>query len=164
VTKPIINTEVEYKLVKEALQQDLDDKNNKITKLENANLELINKVNDLMAKNLDLHEKKLESQKSQRIENEKEQAVPNMDSLMSFQRNQHMVKQKFKKYPEYDNKDIFRVNEYDSNKMNRENDYISNHFVSKSDNILKPRNYQNIRADKKKLNEYMADNNLSKRI
>jgi len=161
VTKPIINTEVEYKLVKEALQQDLDDKNNKITKLESANLELINKVNDLMAKNLDLHEKKLESQKSQRQENEKEQTVPNMDSLMSFQRNQQMVKKKFKKYPEYDNQDIFRINEYDPNKMNRENDYISNHFVSKSDNILKPRNYQNIRADKKKLNEYMAENNLS---
>ena len=36
------------------MQQDLEDRNDKIFKLENANLSLLNKVNNLMAKNVEI--------------------------------------------------------------------------------------------------------------
>ena len=57
VTKPIINTNIEYKLVQQALQQDLEDKTKKINRLENANIELMNKMNNLISNNNDFDNK-----------------------------------------------------------------------------------------------------------
>lgn len=64
VTKPIINTEKEHRLVKEALQQDLEDKDQKINKLEIKNIELNNKVNSLLANNLKLQEHQTQNEQT----------------------------------------------------------------------------------------------------
>jgi hypothetical protein len=138
VTRPIINTEVEYKLVKEALQQDLEDKNEKINKLESANNELRNKVNNLMAANINLHEKNSVKDKHSQDTDLHLHPQAHLNSLVSFQRNQQMVRRKYRDNKEFGTKDIFKVEEFETgNSGVRHPDSVFDQYASEKSNLGK---------------------------
>lgn len=149
MTKPIINTEAEYKLVREALQQDLKDKNDKISKLESDNLELINKVNNLMEKNLDLHEKNMKSIQSKE---DRFDSGAQLDILAKAR-----VKQGLERRRNPPKRDIFAVDQFESRGAGRGRSGDVAPYVTKSENLREKSNYQQIFDKPNKFDKFVND-------
>lgn len=150
MTKPIINTAAEYKLVREALQQDLKDKNDKISKLESDNLELINKVNNLMEKNLDLHEKNIKSIQSK---DEQFNSNPQVNLLENLRNKQGPARRKTATKGT-----IFGVEEFESGGKRRGGFEGLGMFVTKSENLREKTNFQDVFNKPNKFDQFINDN------